>query len=262
VQSAVPAPQVIHVRLVMLARQARHLVFLVQAARLSNSLRVRRTIVVPHHQRGFAAAKGRLPATPIESIYQRVTPVDHVLLRPDSYIGGVEVIDELAWRIEHSTRKDRSWKKLSKGEPQRPELVLRQSAFVPGLLKVFDEILVNASDNRQRDRSTDEIRVDIDVSSGIIQVLNTGQGIPVILHSQEGVHVAELVFGQLLTGSNFDDRQAKVTGGRNGYGAKLTNIFSSLFRVETLDESRGLFYRQEWRKNMSERDPPVCVACA
>jgi DNA topoisomerase II len=45
----------------------------------------------------------------------------------------------------------------------------------------------------------------------------------------------------LLTGSNFDDNVSKVTGGRNGYGAKLTNIFSKWFEVETADSKYALF---------------------
>jgi DNA topoisomerase-2 len=47
--------------------------------------------------------------------------------------------------------------------------------------------------------------------------------------------VPELIFGHLLTSSNYDDTEKKVTGGRNGYGAKLTNIFSKKFTVETAD---------------------------
>jgi DNA topoisomerase II len=43
------------------------------------------------------------------------------------------------------------------------------------------------------------------------------------------MYVPELIFGHLLTGSNYDDDEQKVTGGRNGYGAKLANIFSSSF---------------------------------
>ncbi len=52
-----------------------------------------------------------------------------------------------------------------------------------------------------------------------------------------------------------------VTGGRNGYGAKLTNIFSSKFIVETNDTERGLKFKQEFRNNMSERDAPVIGPC-
>jgi DNA topoisomerase-2 len=60
-------------------------------------------------------------------------------------------------------------------------------------------------------------------------------GIPVQIHAKEKLYVPELVLGTLLTGSNFDDKIAKVTGGRNGFGAKLANIFSTSFNVETAD---------------------------
>jgi len=44
-----------------------------------------------------------------------------------------------------------------------------------------------------------------------------------------------MVFGHLLTSSNYNDNDKKTTGGRNGYGAKLANIFSKNFTVETAD---------------------------
>lgn len=54
-------------------------------------------------------------------------------------------------------------------------------------------------------------------------------------------------------GSNFDDGMKKTTGGRNGYGAKLANIFSTSFTIETADSKSGLKYRQTFRKNMTVR---------
>ena len=60
------------------------------------------------------------------------------------------------------------------------------------------------------------IKVWIDAEQGSIRILNDGQGIPVHVHKQEGLYLPELLFGHLLTGSNFDDSVAKVTGGRNG----------------------------------------------
>ena len=56
----------------------------------------------------------------------------------------------------------------------------------------------------------------------------------------------ELVFGHLLTSDNYDDSERKVVGGRNGYGAKLTNIFSNRFTVETADCERKKRYKQTW----------------
>jgi DNA topoisomerase-2 len=65
------------------------------------------------------------------------------------------------------------------------------------------------------------------------------------------VYVPELVFGHLLTGSNYDDEDKKVTGGRNGYGAKLTNIYSKEFTVECGCSQFKKEFKMTWRNNMS-----------
>ncbi len=61
-----------------------------------------------------------------------------------------------------------------------------------------------------------------------------------------------MIFGHLLTSSNYDDDQEKVTGGRNGYGAKLCNIFSTEFILETADSRSKKKYTQKWTNNMSQ----------
>lgn len=80
---------------------------------------------------------------------------------------------------------------------------------------------------------------------------NNGQGIPIVIHKEHGCYVPELIFGHLLTSSNYDDKQKKVTGGRNGYGAKLANIFSRKFTVETQNSKSKKHYFQEFSNNMS-----------
>jgi DNA topoisomerase II len=77
------------------------------------------------------------------------------------------------------------------------------------------------------------IKVTLDTNS--ITVWNNGKSIPVVKHAKEAVYVPELVFGHLLTSSNYDDKEKKVTGGRNGFGAKLTNIFSKKFSITVCD---------------------------
>ena len=141
-------------------------------------------------------------------------------------------------------------------------MVWREASYVPGLYKIFDEILVNALDNRQRDPSTDEISVSIDAETGATVITNTGRGIPIRRDEAEGVWIPEMVMGSLFSGSNFDDaRNAKRTvGGRHGFGAKLTNLFSSAFEVETVDTDAGLRYSQRWAANMSERSEPEISA--
>ena len=58
------------------------------------------------------------------------------------------------------------------------------------------------------------------------------------------MYVPELIFGTLLTSSNYNDDEKKVTGGRNGYGAKLCNIFSTEFTVETACKESGKTFKQ------------------
>ena len=64
------------------------------------------------------------------------------------------------------------------------------------------------------------------------------------MHAKEKMYVPELIFGTLLTSSNYNDDQKKVTGGRNGYGAKLCNIFSTEFTVETACSESGKLFKQ------------------
>lgn len=123
-------------------------------------------------------------------------------------------------------------------------MVKRSISYVPGLYKIFDEILVNAADNKQRDPKMDSVKVTIDVEKNLISVYNNGDGIPVEIHQEEGVYVPEMIFGHLLTSSNYDDSIKKTTGGRNGYGAKLANIFSTEFTLETADGKRNRRYKQ------------------
>src|SRR5688500_16243934 len=67
------------------------------------------------------------------------------------------------------------------------------------------------------------------------------------------MYVPEMIFGHLLTSSNYDDDQKKITGGRNGYGAKLCNVFSTQFTLETVDSRQKKKYKQTWTNNMSKK---------
>ena len=102
----------------------------------------------------------------------------------------------------------------------------------------------------------DTLKITIDPENNTISVYNNGRGIPIEIHSKEGIYIPELIFGHLLTSSNYDDDQKKVTGGRNGYGAKLANIYSTEFVVETCDKGTKQKYKQTFTKNMSQRTKP------
>ncbi|KAI8814919.1 DNA topoisomerase [Cladochytrium replicatum] len=177
-------------------------------------------------------------ARTIEEIYQKKSQLEHILLRPDTYIGSVEPTKTPMWVFEEG------------------QMRFRNITYVPGLYKIFDEILVNAADNKVRDPTMDMIKVTIDRQKSIISVMNTGKGIPIEIHAEEKVYVPELIFGHLLTSSNYDDSEKKVTGGRNGYGAKLCNIFSTEFIVETAESQSKHKFKQIFRNNMSWKSDP------
>eukprot|EP00667_Euglena_gracilis_P000253 EG_transcript_253 len=130
------------------------------------------------------------------------------------------------------------------------KMELKELSYVPGLYKIFDEILVNAADNKQRDPSMNLIKVSIDPTQNLISVWNNGKGVPVQIHQEHSIHVPELIFGHLLTSSNYDDNEKKTTGGRNGFGAKLTNIFSTEFTVTTYDSGSGKLFKKTWTDSM------------
>ena len=133
----------------------------------------------------------------------------------------------------------------------------REITYVPGFYKIFDEILVNAADNKQRDANMDVIKIEINTEKNLISIYNNGRGIPVELHKEQNMYVPTMIFGHLLTSSNFDDKEAKTTGGRNGFGAKLCNVFSKKFTVETADKNIGKSFKQTWSDNMVNVGDPV-----
>ncbi|GAM25461.1 hypothetical protein SAMD00019534_086360 [Acytostelium subglobosum LB1] len=219
----------------------------------SNNNKTRHYVTVKQSQPNLAKAKA------IEDVYQKKTPTEHVLLRPDSYIGTIQTIEDDMWVLSRSALvHDKPAAGKKEKEKETPLFIHSIKAkYIPGLLKIFDEILVNAADNKQRDKSMTYIKVEIDPVAGSISIENDGKGIPVAMHRTENVYVVEMVMGNLMSGSNFNDSELKVVGGRNGFGAKLTNIFSTQFEVETYDKSNGLKYRQRWMNNMSVREDPT-----
>ena len=185
---------------------------------------------------GEGGGKKRLS---VERIYQKKTQLEHILLRPDTYIGSVQPTSEPMWVYTETEG-----------------MTMKEITFVPGFYKIFDEILVNAADNKQRDPDMNLIKIEIKPEVGEISIMNNGKGIPVEMHQEQKMYVPSLIFGHLLTSSNFSDEEAKTTGGRNGFGAKLCNVFSRQFTVETADKSVKKLFKQTWSDNMTKAGEP------
>jgi DNA topoisomerase-2 len=143
-------------------------------------------------------------------------------------------------------------------------MVWRKLLFNPGLYKIFDEIVVNARDEYVRSITTAGMtpikHININVSSNngdtIISIENDGDGIPIEEDKEQNIMIPELIFGHLLTSSNYNKEEEKIVGGKNGYGAKAVNILSKMFSVDIRYPASGKQYSQTWYDNMYKVEKP------
>ena len=117
----------------------------------------------------------------LTTMYERKSPIEHILLRPGMYIGQIELSQADTWLLDSNDRK-----------MKKDNLI-----YSPALLKLFDEIIVNAADNRHRDGKMSKIEVNIErkpINSDeklVKSVLNDGKGIPVQIHPTEKIYIPE-----------------------------------------------------------------------
>jgi DNA topoisomerase-2 len=180
----------------------------------------------------------------VEDKYKGLNDIDHILLRPDMYIGSVDTNMVPMWILDEETEK----------------FVKSDILFSPGLYKIFDEIIVNASDHTVRSKDCKNIKVTFDKSTGSISVWNDGPGIEVEFHKEFKAYVPEMIFGNLRTSSTYDEK-GKIVGGKNGFGAKLANIFSTEFIIETVDSKNKKYYHQTFTNNMRSKTAPIIKDC-
>jgi DNA topoisomerase-2 len=172
----------------------------------------------------------------IEDKYRVLNHIDHILLRPQTYLGSNKLHTAKKWVFDGI------------------KMVQEEITFVPSFIKIFDEIITNAVDESKRNEQLNKIEIKIDREIGTISVKDSG-GIPVVIHKVHEKYVPEVIFGNLMSGSNYDDSEDRVVAGTNGYGAKLTNVFSKQFTVTTCDGQNE--FSQVFSNNMRERSNPV-----
>jgi len=175
----------------------------------------------------------------IEDVYKKLSQEEHVLVRPDTYVGSVIPQEKMMWCYENDA------------------IIKRNVRYIPAFLKLFDEILTNASDHVQRGGKVKNIKVNI-TDDWKITVWNDGTGIPVVLHKEHNVYIPELIFGHLLTGSNYDDDDERFGAGRNGLGSKLVSIFSKEFVIDCADGKKHYF--QTFSNNLAIKSVPEIKA--
>ena len=173
-------------------------------------------------------------AKKIEDKYKKLTDIEHVLLRPGMYIGSVKPNTSM----KHIVNDDK--------------ILKEEISFNPGLLKLFDEIIMNSIDESKREGSKLNI-IKVDIQDGNISVYDNG-GIPVEKHPKYNEWVPEMIFSNLKSGSNFDDDESREGAGTNGVGSVLANIYSSKFKISTCDGTNK--FVQTFSDNMRKKNKP------
>ena len=198
----------------------------------------------PHRVCGSAPAHTHPPLPPRIKMSHAAAPSfewlsarEAVLRRPDAYVGSVEASEE----------EVRVYREDGKSE------TLRYS-MSPILMKICDEVLVNAIDSSARDPLVRNISLYLDEDDGAITVENDGAGIPIELFGNTTRFIPSVVFSELHAGSNFKDDEARLTGGRNGVGVSCTNVWSTLFELEVRDTRKRFF--QRFRDNLRTSEEP------
>ena len=185
--------------------------------------------------------------------YQKKTDKQHILDAPDTYIGSVEEDNVVNWCLKNGKFQYAEYK------------------WISGLYKLFDEGIVNARDHFVRigqkiaegedAMPVTKIEVTIDKETGVITILNDGNGIDVEKHPEHNLWIPEMIFGHLRTSTNYDKNQKKIVGGKNGFGFKLVLIYSKWGEIETVDHVRGLKYRQRFENNLDVIHKPSVRKC-
>lgn len=221
-------------------------------------------------------AAGATTAAAAEDLqkYQKMTDREHILKKPDTYIGTIEPAETTEYVMDAAAAAAVAPAPATNGgdtaaAPAPALLTRRNITYIPGLYKLFDEGMVNMRDHvvRQAQAVADgkpdalpvtTLEVEIDPADGTIHMTNDGNGIDVAQHPEHKLWIPEMIFGHLRTSTNYDEnKKEKIVGGKNGFGFKLVLIWSVWGRVETVDHIRGLKYCQEFRANLSEIVPPV-----
>jgi len=177
--------------------------------------------------------------------YKTLSQLEHILTLPDTYIGSIERYDKDSLIYDHEQKKI-IYKKVRQPEGQE---------------RIFLEIASNAGDNVQRSRESKVSfgNVIFKFTDKTVEVINGGNMIPIEKNS-DGMWIPELIFGTLLTSSNYDQDEEKRVCGRNGLGAKLCNAWSTFFSIQIHNANQGKEFYQEWRNNMSEKSEPIVKA--
>ena len=132
----------------------------------------------------------------IATQYRKQTHREHILSLPDTYIGSIETAEEDVF--------------LRQGD----EFVASHIPINPGFYKLVDELLVNAHDHvvrlRQKKSTNPVTNIKVACTPQVICVENDGESIDVAQHPEHKTWIPQMIFGELLTSTNYDKNEKKL----------------------------------------------------
>ena len=177
----------------------------------------------------------------LASKYQIKSEIQHILDRPGTWVGSI-TNDLITAPIYYPSQN-----KLK---------IVDNIPFNQALHKLVDEVFSNSVDEYRRSKQAQKdslfdittIKVHIN-QDGFVEIYDDG-GIPVQKHPTIGEYIPYMIFGMLRTSSNYDDSKDREVVGTNGLGAKIANVFSKQFTVETCDGKN--WFKCVWKNNMHD----------
>jgi len=151
---------------------------------------------------------------------RKLSEREHIIQRPSMYIGAVDLTKSSEYVFEDN------------------KIQYKEISFVPGLIKIINEIIDNSVDVAIKTNFKGCNEISVKMTDDTVEVIDNGTGIPV-QKNVDGHHLAELAWGHARAGSNFDDDKNRTQIGMNGVGSFATNCFSKKFVGKTNDGSQS-----------------------
>ena len=192
---------------------------------------------------------------------QRWNWIQHLLNRPDTKIGSINTSTESVWTFCQDKCK------IKKCEIQY------NTAFEQTIMEPISNAMDNKWESDKMGVTMTFINFTCDQESGRITLKNDGRWIPVELQewpytnpktqktTVDTMYPAEVYFGEDLSGTNYDDTEVRMTSGKNGIGAKATNVFSKEFKVTCVDPVNNKKFTQIYKNNMRDRGKISVTNC-
>lgn len=150
-------------------------------------------------------------------VIKHLSTIEHILLRPSMYIGGVSPANINSWILEEDG-----------------QISYKEVNFVEGLLKICNEVIDNSIDEGVKTDWAFSNKIKVTITKDTFSCEDNGRGIPVV-QDDEGNWMCVDAVCRPMSGSNFEDDANRKTIGTNGIGCKGANIFSKKFECITCD---------------------------